>query len=380
MPRRPKNRTKAPPGRAKKTKVRGKPRARRAKIGQVAKAMSSYAQLVADPCYGPLVRSVGGTTGAGVVQRIRSTYTNVAANGYIVWFPSYSCGSQSVANYYPYNAYVFEDAASSTVVTNSVAVPMGRGTTGGNFLSDPCCKLIDSGSSPTAFSRAKTLAACMNVEYSGSMSAAAGLIAKVANMSVTSFMPQKPGSTPSVPMTIDQMFAYANKRGRLDIAGEELKWYPTETGSVMRTPAIEGATNAVINGTTLEDTVWWSGVAGTSATTVTCEDSNTNNAIVIAWKGAVVGTLNINLTKVVELELNAFSNTIEEPKGPVNTAKSGGVAAVTEFLDKVNPSWQTDVMNTGMRMASGMAASAVNSFTMPLQFASTRGLAMLRDM
>jgi len=108
--------------------------------GANANARRLYMNLVREPCYGPLVRSVSSNTGTSMIQRVRTTYTNITTTGYIVWFPTYhGSNAQPTGNYVPYNVFAYEGTPGSRP-TNTNLLNLGKGTTTasdqGRFLVD----------------------------------------------------------------------------------------------------------------------------------------------------------------------------------------------------------------------------------------------------
>lgn len=336
-------------------------------------ASRNYMQLVKDPCYGPLTRSVGSTTGTTLIQRVRSSYVNAATSGYFAWFPSYHGHSAAVGSFRPYNLFWYEGVAGNRPV-NTSASPMGMGNSDtGAFLIDPAARLL-TGSSP--FSQAKTIAACITTEYMGSMANAAGIVAKVANISLTTFIPQ-PGATDPRPLSITEVFAYAAHRARMEIEGDEVRWRPTEGSALMRDAGLEGSTASIPNGANMPNTCFWSGSPGSAATAVSCADPENMTGIVIAYQGVPVGSLNFNFVKVVELELSSAGG-IEEPRGAAPQARGTTITRVVDVLDSLSPGWQTAASEMAHSAARSVFRTAVNAFAAP---ARTRPMqSYLRDL
>jgi len=345
--------SKPKPKKAKKKNAIGKSANTKAKL---------YAELLSNPCAGPLVTSVGGSSGSGVVSRVRNIYTNSAVSGYVIWFPSYHGTSTTGSVLNPYNLFVYEGDPTLNP-TNTVANPMGMGAANsvrGSFLVDPASSLL---AANTSFSRAKTIAACITTEYSGAVSTAAGTIARVSTISMAAYMPVSAGL--SVPLSTNQIYAYAANRGRILMEGEEVRWRPTDTSSVMRDIAFDGA--GAVYHDNAPDTCWWSGNTGVSGTYITGTDLDESGAIALAWTGVPIGTLNLQFTKVLELELSVRQNMLEEINVPRTTTIPGGVKKITEVLDNVAPGWQTAATEVAGSAARYLAKAAVNAFTMPTQ-------------
>lgn len=312
-------------------------------------AVRQYMQLIANPCHGPLVRSVG--PGGSLVERVRKTITiGTTPCGYICFFPAFH-GGKSTAGNTNQSIFLWENALASTQPTNSLAAPLGSGGTGGTWVEDPATSLI---SSTSAFSRAKTLSACMQLEYIGAISTMAGQVCIVKNISLSSLNRNvnSVGTEYQMP-SVEELFSHAAVRERYSLSGHEVIARPTDAGYTFRDGA-ESNNTFVTSSTLIPDTVFSSGVAGTNATWPTCSTPDQATAVIIAWRGIPLGATlhSINLVKVVELELSARNNQIEA--SPVNETTLGtassyfpSIQSVVDVLDKYTPSWQYRLMNYG---------------------------------
>lgn len=323
---------------------------------------ADYMHLIANPCKGPLVRVPGSALGNSIIERVRSTIslptTATNNNGYIMWFPSYVGNGNSEVNpgptYTPGNLYLFQNASTSVSPSNTTALPMGLDsvTTTGVFLADPSLTSISTGS---AFSRAKCVAACSQLEFLGALSTCSGQVAIISNATLSNIN-QNVGASGQefIPPSIDQVFSYAAYRERLQLDGHEVVWRPSDATSVLRSYAAGYAGAAQ---TSVADTVFWTGQKTVVPTHVSCMEPRDACGIIIAWKGvpAIANSISLNFIKVIELELAARSNNIETTCPNIESGTS--VADSVHLLDELKPSWQTG--SVAASMAAAMAALKV---------------------
>lgn len=339
------------PKRTMKIKMPKKKMAKKKKTAKkragISRGLINYAELVADPCMGPLVNGlVTGPTGGSVIERFRQTLAVPAAaatnrDGYLVFFPSYHGAGQSKA-YSNQSIFYFEAANTSTRPTNTIAAPLGSGVLGaatGTWLTDNAYSVISGATSP--FVRAKSLAACAQLEYVGALSSSAGQICTIANISLNALIQNT--TTPGVDIlfpTVDEMFAYAAERRRLQIDGHEVKYRPTPEQDVYRAAGVS-LEGALVNNSE-PDTLFWNGSPAATASKLTVTDPAHAQGIVIAWRGipGTLGSLTINLIKVVELELAPRSGVVESMMTKPTGQRGVTIESVTKFLDDASPGWQ----------------------------------------
>lgn len=329
----------------------------------VTKGHRDYMDLVSNPCHGPLVSGFA-SYGGSITERFRKTYSLTSTTstcGFVIWFPSYHTNganattvASSVPVYNPSNLVWFDNAASSYAPLNSIASPFGMDSasaTSGKFLQDPA---FDPLSSNTAYARARTLSACLQLEYLGSTSSTQGQVAVIRNASFANLSRGAPGQ-PWLPPSVDDIFNYSALIERTQLSGHEVIWRPSEASSVLRTTALTGSNNAMV--AAKADTAFWSGLAATANTVVSCADPADAAAIVIAWRGWPTGAniASINCVKVVELELAARNNTVEGM--PLSSKSTAHIDECVASLDKVNPSWQLGSVVTDAAMALGKKAA-----------------------
>lgn len=325
---------------------------------------TAYQRLVMDPCNGPLVRAPGFEIGADVVERVRSTYTFPrtlnSTCGYVAWFPSFH--NTASGTYAPGNLYCWETTSGNIGVppSNTTLDPMGSvPTTSGEFLPDPASAAIGS---TGAFNRARTIAACMQLETLQQLSSVQGMVCTVAHMPLSAFNMNAGGTGNFTPPSVQQMLNYAASRERLSLEGHEVVWAPHERDSMLRTNGSEDTNTIFTGGSADPNSAFWRGVSGNVATTVPYTDPNSVMGIVFAWSfivGSATGYLQLNCVKAVELQLAPRNNVIE-PKissAPGSSSKTL-LSEVTAELDENYPNWRRRAVHAAMSGAARLGQLA----------------------
>jgi len=226
----------------------------------------------------------------------------------------------------------------------------------GLFVADPASGLL---TSTSAFSRAKTLSACLQLEYLGALSAIQGQVAVVPNFSLNAFNNNAGGTGLAFP-TVDEIFGYASERDRFQIDGHEAIWRPNEEQSVFRTDGGDAA--GLVGSPTLQaDSCFWSGNAAVYNTVISCPNPGMVTGMCIAWRGAAAtaNTLTFNIVKVVELELAARNGQIEIIPPPSDSWMHR-ITDATAMLDRNFPGWQRGVV----RGLTNVATTAARAWSM----------------
>lgn len=338
------------PSKAKRSTKRAPKKGKRARPSRKRNTHAGdYLQLIADPCMGPLVRSSAGGIGSNVVERVRKTLSAPRSagdtSGYVVWFPSYhNEGSSDGFTAFPRgpgNLLMWQNADPAVSPVNTPTNPLGSVSvnTTGLFLRDPITPSLYNYS---PFSRAKSLAACLQLDYNGKLSDASGQIAVVQCASIEALNKVTDLANPFMAPTVDDIFAYAAVRERIQLNGHEVKWRPSDSSSILRGPALESEGTSPSVFMTVGDTVFYSGgTGGTVPTQVSCSDPNNAQCVILAWRGipAVAGCLTLNMVKVVELEIGARGFAIESTV-PTTRAPEVPVDKLVQALDTTQPGWQ----------------------------------------
>lgn len=304
--------------------------------------MGSYMNLVVDPCNGPLVRAVGSDNGTGIMERFRFTtqvpsvrsggIVNTA--GYLAWFPSFH--NSGGGNYEAGNLYLHEvtNGELSTPPLNDTSVCMGGGIENyaGVFLQDPAYSSLNVGAT---FSRARTIAACMQLETLQELSTIKGQVVTVVQMSLQTFFG---AGSAGRPPSVSQLLAYGAKRERLNIDGHEVVWAPGERDSILRGTGQDLAGNSAA---LTQNAAFWMGANDSDATIVSTPDPSTAMCVILVWNGVTTpGVLQLNCVKVCEMELAPRANTIEPPIVPRPIRSKATLATVVDALDRSMPSWR----------------------------------------
>jgi len=308
--------------------------------------------MIRDPCDGPMCESGYLQTGSGLYFRQRSTISVAIAqaNGYIVWYPSYhNVGSGAVNT--PFNVFAFEAAATSSAPTNTVASNMGSAAIGalaGVAYPDPSYSILNGGT----YVDARTLSACMKIEYTGGLSVNAGFTAVSANFPLRNMFS---GTGVNGMLKIDDVFNFALDRHRTDVDAREIVWRPQDLDATFRMSgtAANSANNA-------DDCI----LMGNNATVQTISeavDPGTVGGLIFAYKGVPTGTMTITLTKVVEVRLAPSTYAIET--SPVNVSKATPtttVGKIVQMLDKRYPDWQNHLVSMATSATAAIARMALS--------------------
>jgi hypothetical protein len=219
--------------------------------------------------------------------------------------------------------------------------------TTGLWLEDPAYTNLTTDS---IFSTGKTVAACMTMDYQGTLSGAQGQFCVVRNLDVSALM--NSSRVLEFP-TVDQMFDYASIRGRLPIDGQEVIWRPSDEDAKPRLVA-EPAGDII-----LPDTLFRSGAAAVVESTINDPDPNGARGIVIAWRAVPANSLVFNAVKVAEYTLSLRSKAVELPVSMPTPGFS--IDAAVWGLDKLFPGWQ----NSALRGAQAAAREVASRYILP---------------
>jgi hypothetical protein len=306
------------------------------------------AQMIADPCTGPLVQPQYGASDGGYLAKF-SQYHSVsvdatAASGYILWFPDYTGRFNSGANDVCGALYIFAAADSVTGPVNTTAAPLGTGafptTTTGAFLSDPARQFVNS----DTVQDSRTAAACLKFLYTGRNDALAGRIGYLENVPREALLTGGAGgSTP----TVDDLFRYSNTSMRTPLDTVEQKFRPGEGSDLYRTA--DG----------VQDHCYSQGIIGTSATTLGAgTPSGVTGGIGFAWDGLTAGSsITFDLLKAIEWRPELSSGLVSVKS---TVAPQGGniVSKSLAYLDRSHPGWERKAFSAATSVASSVAKMA----------------------
>jgi hypothetical protein len=184
----------------------------------------SYATLLADPCEGPLVAPEYGSSEHGYLSRFHSVEditTNGSSDrtsGYVVWFPDYTgdVGNAISTTVTNGSLYFFgpTGGTASTRPVNTAANPLGQssavGSVQGSFRKDPAYDWMDNDSVQDA----RTVAACMQFMYTGTMSGASGRFGYLQGIPRDVILTGGNGDTPP---SVNDMFRVASDVQRIPL-------------------------------------------------------------------------------------------------------------------------------------------------------------------
>lgn len=313
------------------------------------------AKAIHDPCGGPLIGSVDNVGSASIVERVRRTFdvTPGASNvhGYIIWYPAYhGTGSYGGCG----NLYHFATSTFTNRPLNTVLNPAGTNSvdTTGMFYSDPCLANLSS----DAFSRGRSVSACIQMDYVGALASMQGQIAVVKNFSLQAF-DQATGLGNLTFPTPSEIFNYAQSRQRVTGEGVEVVWRPSSNGSIMRGHG--PITTNTISTAAVPDHVFTIGNPTFFQTSISCPEVGVPNGICIAWSGIPPNqNFIISCIKTVELELSIRNNAIEAPMSSTIPREPGLIEKATAILDSSVPGWQTRAIHAAMRGAATLLERA----------------------
>jgi len=198
-----------------------------AQATQVAK----LAEMVADPCNSELIPGLYGSSSGMLARTKRSVLLPTAATdtaGYILWDPDYTTAPPDDPLLFPKtgNFVIWHAADSSQRPTNSTTEPYGSFFAGNTatFQPDPSHPLL----ATTLVADMRTLGACLQLTYTGTLLNSAGEIAVITNLPAQELLTGGAGSTP---LTVDELFAYSPHKGRFTPETHEVKFKPRTSSS-----------------------------------------------------------------------------------------------------------------------------------------------------
>lgn len=314
------------------------PRRRRPRRRGKRVSLSPLAQMIANPCDGPIVpyASTEGGYVSRFVRELTLHSTGATNNGYVVLFPDYhNDATQGQGG----NLFFYENADPTIPPVNTAANPLGTGGTSGTFANDPAYNFVTG----TVCRDARTLASCIRLLYTGKLTDTQGTICSIREFSAAQFF--NGSGTLNVPPSVEQMFQFSPTEERLNPQGMELKYRPHDDTSVPRTSGV--STNA------LSDRCFTIGTSGTAATSIPSGDTTLGDrrAIAIAWRGintAATGDMRFRLFKVVEWRPRMASGLVESK--PVTSGDSDQFGKQTRILDRLLPGWQQQSGPSGLDM------------------------------
>lgn len=317
---------------------------------------ASLAQMVADPCSGPLVPGLYGSA-SGMLARLKrsealSSHVHGSSSGYVLWDPDFSNQKNVVFPKAKGNLVVWLSDDPSQNPVNTTAEPYGNGnhnapepSNTAEFLADPAANLLES----DIVSDARPLAACLQLTYTGTLLNAAGEICFITNLPAASVLN---GGTGNVPLNVNDLFAYAPHKERFSPETHEVKFRPGDASKFYRNEEDALFSFPVASG------------AATGPTAVTeVAEGFVPKVIGFAWRGLTPGSsLTYDVIKNIEWRAETGSGL-----GQMTEMHSGPSQApvVNAYLDShPKHNWFGRIghaMSTGFGIANQMASLALSA-------------------
>ena len=332
------------------------------------------AQLIADPCSGPLVAPEYGSSDNGYLTRFSQQVNLSTASsytcGYCIWFPDFvgqQASSTAVGNRNG-SFYFFQSTAADIQPTNTDAAPLGTGAAttavNGLFTDDPARDWI----AGSHVLDARTAAACVKFTYTGRMDALSGRVGYLNNVPRSALI--LGGSGDAAP-NVNDMLRYSEMTSRTPADTIENKFRPGLASGFYRG---EGDVANEEKGT---DVCYLTGIPGTSTTKMANDvSSGSATGIGFVWVNLPEdSTLTVDTTKAIEWRPQMSVGLSAPPSStPRGHDGSNLVAKAVHYLDRTHPGWQRTAMHTLSSAASNVASMA---FGVPANSVIRTGVKML---
>jgi len=293
-----------------------------------------FANMVGDPCNGPLVQGFYSTS-EGMLNKLKSTYTaNSGSNsGYILWDPTFTSDNTVPGSF---NAVVHYTNSPSTNPLNTTVNPFGSGS----GASSSSLQVGAGGyCASTTVADARTVGACIRASYVGRMDASAGLIALVENIPVETVL----GANSVTPISVDELFNLSTQINRFGVDTCEVKYRPNDYSHIFRSER-EGCFDR----------------AAGVVTTVTNEAERSGSRMMgFAFKNVTdLNDILFEFHQNIEWRPNVDTGfVITMPK---QLKDAGHAQKVVKYLDDHAPGWTS---NLSKKFASGASEIAKMAFT-----------------
>lgn len=360
----------------------GKRRSRRAAKGQAspgamatATAVGPYARMLNDPCKAPLVPGMFGTH-EGYLQRLHrvvsldSLAPTTATCGFVLWAPEYhnpgKISSTLSAREAVFNMWYGSAPNSSSLVNlNGLSIAGEYGT---QALRDPAS---DFGRSALVAS-ARTLSACMRLNFIGTISNCRGLVARleVPYSMVDAYLGQGTNTGSTVGVSVDQLFAMSDDVRRTSLDPIEVKYVPRPDAKFL---SGFGGPNDVSGYPTWPDgardtdqllDAMSSNGTGTDAAFIPGENARVNDPVLIgfAWKSQGTSSsddFQLDVYKNLEWKPDASQGIPQVSKITMHTVPP--VSAAARALDRAVPEWKTSMSHEVKSAAARVSEMALSN-------------------
>ena len=309
-------------------------RRRNRRSKQKSNGLRAHASMLADPCKCDLQPGLL-STDEGILAKLKTTLTPGTAytSGYVIWCPHYA--GDKANNKVQCVGYVTN--LSNTGATNTVPLPAFAGTWGdnnGTAINVGATSFVQS----STVSDFRLISSCMRVGYTGQMTASAGQIAYIENLSADTALLGNGGS----PCSVDQLFNLSSHVERLGVDMHENKYRPNST-IVSTFKSDRDAVYSVGDGASV-----------TSATSESLRFSPTFFGF--AWKGAASDSLFFEFYQNIEWRPEVGSGYVSSV--PRQLKPAGYLDTVLKYLDDNYPGWTTSAIKGSSFIAGKVARMA----------------------
>lgn len=328
-----------------------------------------YAELIANPCTGPLVAPEYGASDHGYLARFQKSHNLTLAagqpNGFFVYFPDYTgdVGDPAAAATTNGSIVGYADSSSTARPSNTIASPQFQAllsTDAAGFSSaDPAHNWV----AGESVQDARTVAACLQMAYLGTVSGCQGRVGFLEGIPREMLLT---GGAGGLPPNVNELMSIAADIDRLPLNKLEIKYRPSTSGEAFRS---EGGPGVSVS----PDNCFTVGIPGTSITTLGQSGISTGSGtgIGFVWQGLPTdgSTVNFTVYKSVEWRPEASAGIVM----PVPRAISGNNHSqqVVAMLDRSHPGW-TRVAQAGTDMLANKLSNIVLGgapFPVPPSFA-----------
>nr|UHS72283.1 MAG: hypothetical protein 2 [Tombusviridae sp.] len=191
-------------------------------------AIGGYALMVANPCSAQLHPGLFGSE-EGFLGRFKVSYPLPSAAGatcgYVLWAPNYHNGGVNggVAGGTG-NVFIFQSNSPSNAPTNTTAANSAFGaglttsTVTASTIADPAYGFVNGATCRDA----RTVSACIRMDYLGAISSVSGQVAMVENLPMTDLLQSLP--------SVNNLFDYSTKSQRVSLDTSEIIYRSTQLG------------------------------------------------------------------------------------------------------------------------------------------------------
>lgn len=294
------------------------------------------AEMLMDPCHAHLSSGFYSTS-EGVLSKLKTVYSPSAAGqtGYIFWDAAFCSDIAQKRS----NSVFFANSDANIAPVNTTGLPFGIGTvSSATNGTSPFPGGAAFASSPTVADQ-RCVGACLQMTYFGRMDAASGQVATFTNLPAEALF----GADGVSLVTVNQLFSHADNLSRVSLDPLEINFRPTEYSQFFKNevegPIVLGTTGASVSSSSEEAKRFGSRYIG------------------FAWKNVTTADLSFQFYQNLEWRPNVTSGFVT--RSPVQVHTPGWIESVVQFLDDVDPGWQTKAKITAMSATTAIARMAL---------------------